>query len=124
MGVRKASIMSVVRTGETEYDREQAKWNKPYVFVPFPAMLYRGVLQSNGATAVEERIVQSEADQLIAMGAGWTQSPVTAKARLEASENDISQAAAEAAAAAVKMSGKAQRERAARDADTHRQLTD
>ena len=30
----------------------------------------------------------------------------------------------EAAAAAVKMSGKAQRERAVRDADTHRQLTD
>lgn len=116
--------MSVVRTGETEYDREMEKWNKPYVFVPFPAMLYRGHLQSNGTTEVHERIVQSESDQLLAMGEGWTTSPVIAKARVEARENDISQAAAEAAAAAVKMSGKAQRERAVRDADTHRQLTD
>tara|TARA_R110000868_G_scaffold384852_1_gene652493 strand:+ start:191 stop:541 length:351 start_codon:yes stop_codon:yes gene_type:complete len=116
--------MSVVRTGETEYDREMEKWNKPYVFVPFPAMLYRGHLQSNGTTEVHERIVQSESDQLLAMGEGWTTSPVTAKARVEARENEISQAAAEAAAAAVKMSGKAQRERAVRDADTHRQLTD
>ena len=116
--------MSVVRTGETEADREMLKWNKPYRFVPFPAMLYRGRLETDGKITVETQIVQSESEQLLAFGAGWMNGPDLAKARVEASENDISQAAAEAAAAAVKMSGKAQRERAARDADTHRQLTD
>ena len=40
--------MPIVRTGETEADRELERWNKPYVYAPFPRMLYRGVLKSNG----------------------------------------------------------------------------
>ena len=99
-------------------DREMAKWNKPYVFVPFPRMLYKGTLKSNGSTQVDERIVGSEGEEREAMSEGWSGSTTGATARVEAVQQDIAQAAAEANASATKLSWKAQRERKGREAAT------
>ena len=52
--------MAVVRTGETEYEQELHKWNKPYRYEPFPKMIYRGVLKANGKHDFEDMIVHSD----------------------------------------------------------------
>ena len=114
--------MPIVRTGETEADRELERWNKPYVYAPFPRMLYRGVLKSNGQHDVEMLTVDTDADLRRSMADGWLESPVDAKRSVESAEQDIALAAAENAAAAQRMSRKAQRELSTREASTHRHV--
>jgi hypothetical protein len=116
--------MSVVNTGETDSDKERLSWEKPYVYEAFPAMVYRGTLLPDGKVEVSQLIVNTEPDKLVAVGQGWCDSPDVAEQRVRSDEDTISEAAAESAAAATKMSKKARRERAARDKATHRQLTD
>lgn len=107
--------MPIVNTGQTELDQEMARWNKPYVFAPYPKMLYRGLLKSNGSTQVDERIVGSEGEQREAEAERWVESPSGATKQVEAVQQEIAQAAAEANAAVTKMSWKAQRERKTRE---------
>jgi|TARA_R110000787_G_scaffold56922_3_gene130533 hypothetical protein len=123
-GARKANNMSIVNTGETEEDKMRLSWEKPYVYAAFPAMVYRGTLLPDGKIEVAQLIVQTEPDKRIAVGQGWCEGPDIAEDRVRSDEDTVSAAAAESAAAATKMGKKAQRERAARDASTHRQLTD
>lgn len=114
--------MSIVNTGQTELDQEIARWNKPYVFTPYPRMLYRGLLKSNGSTQVDQRIVASAGEQREAEADRWVESPSGATEQVETVQQEISQAAAEANAAATKMSWKAQRERKAREDATDKHL--
>lgn len=116
--------MSVVTTGQTETDKMRLSWEKPYIYEPFPAMLYRGQMLADGKVEVAQMIVQTESDKLVAVGQGWCEGPDVAEQRVRSHEDTISEASAESAAAATKMSKKAQRERATRDKATHRQLTD
>jgi hypothetical protein len=116
--------MSVVNTGQTEEDKMRIAWEKPYVYEPFPAMVYRGTLLPDGKVEVAQLIVNTKPDKLIAVGQGWCEGPDIAEQRVRSDEDTVSEAAAESAAASTKMSKKAQRERAARDKATHRQLTD
>jgi hypothetical protein len=123
-GRAKGNNMSVVNTGETDTDKARLAWEKPYVYEAFPVMMYRGTLRPDGKVDVAQLMVQTEADQRIAVGQGWCEGPNVAQQRVRSNEDTISEAAAESAASATKMSKKAQRERAVRDKATHRQLTD
>ena len=116
--------MAVVRSGETEQDRELAKWNKPYVYAPFPRMIYRGVLRSDGVHDFESRIVDGERQLHEAKSEGWVESPNDAKAVVNAQEAAIAEAAAENAYAAQKMSAKARKELAMREAATHKHVAE
>lgn len=116
--------MAVVRSGETEMDREMLKWNKPYKYEPFPRMVYRGVLRSDGVHDFENRIVDNERQFNEARSEGWVESPNDAKAVVTAQESAIAEAAAENAYAAQKMSAKARKELALREAATHRHVAE
>ena len=116
--------MAVVRTGETEYEQELTKWEKPYRFEPFPKMVYRGVLKANGKHEFETRIVGSERELGAAKTDGWVDSPDQAVAGVEMQEASIAQAAAENAYKAKRMSAKAQKELAAIEAATHRHVAE
>lgn len=116
--------MAVVRSGETEMDREMLKWNKPYKYEPFPRMIYRGVLRSDGVHDFEQKIVDSERQFTEALRDGWVESPADAKAVVSAQESAIAEAAAENAHAAQKMSAKARKELALREAATHRHVAE
>jgi len=114
--------MPVVRTGGTEFDKEVERWEKPYQYEPFPAMLYRGILQANGKHAFESLTVQSQSEKTRRAQDGWVESPAHALAALESQERAIANAAAENAFAATKMTAKARRELQAREAATHRHV--
>lgn len=114
--------MGVVRTGGTEQDQELHKWEKPYRYEPFPAMLYRGILKANGKHEYETLTVQSAAEKHRRVQDGWVESPVDALAAVETQEQQLALAAAENAAAATRMTGKARRELQAREAATHRHV--
>jgi len=116
--------MGVVRTGETEQDQELAKWEKPYRYEPFPAMMYRGVLRSDGIHDFDTLIVQGERDHKAKLADGWVDSPLLAKQQIERQQQDIALAAAENAAAATKMTGKAKRELQAREAATYKHVAE
>lgn len=145
--------MGVVRTGETEYDKELAKWEKPYRFEMFPKMVYKAVKKPNGKVVCMEpppprlgfatdaeylaaeaaalalqgqcaRIVRSEDEYLKAKGQGWCENASEALAQFEREEQAIGDAAAEVAFAAQRMSGKAQAELAAADAATSAHVVD
>jgi hypothetical protein len=116
--------MAVVRTGETEYEQELSKWEKPYRYEPFPKMVYRGVLKANGKHDFDTRIVNGERELSAAKAEGWVESPDQAVSGVEAQEAEISQAAAENAYKAKRMSAKAQKELAAIEAATHRHVAE
>ncbi|NBS41953.1 hypothetical protein EBS80_04845 [bacterium] len=116
--------MGIVRTGESELDEELKRWEKPYAFQPFPKMIYRGILRSDGRHDFEHTVVQHEREYRDFLAQGWVDSPADAKAGIERVEAQIAEAAAENAASAKKMSAKAQRELAAREAATHRHITE
>lgn len=69
-------------------------------------------------------IVSSAAEYERALSDGWRDSPAEALNHHEALEREIATAAAEAAAAAEKMTAKAQRERKGREAQTDGHLTE
>jgi hypothetical protein len=125
----------------------------PYVFRPYPRMLYKAQRQPNGQPAclmpqpdsfafekmdqyerailqVEtfnkacQTIVPSEEAERVAQGQGWSLTPQAALERYEQEQQAHAQAAAEAAHAAQRMSEKARAELAAADAATHEHVTD
>lgn len=162
--------MPVVISPSSELARELRKWEQhhtklsiteegdsqpgnPYVYRPYPRMLYRAQKRTNGQYAVMEGapspylfataeqyeracfeveqfnksnqlIVQSEAEEQKARAQGWRNSRDEALAYVEALEQDMANAAAEAHFAASRMSDSAQREwQAAQDA-THEHVVD
>lgn len=125
----------------------------PYVFRPYPRMLYRAQALPNGKTACMmpqpspyeyqsaseyeracllkesfdrlcQRIVPDEGAERIAVGQGWSLTAPDALARAEQEARAIGQAAAEAAYAASRMSDKAKAELSAADQTTHEHVTD
>lgn len=120
---------------------------KPDGYERYPAMLYKAFKRDNGKHACMEnlpqetgyrtadeyhravnaadaftrqcqRTVYSEGEERQAANEGWRTSPKDALDFLEACEKAIGDAAAEAAAAAVRMTPKAQAERKGREAAT------
>lgn len=108
--------------GLTEHAKELAKWNKPYVFQPYPRMLYRVKTLGNGSLAQEQRIVGSEGEQLLAVGQGWMTDPEEATQAEVRRQEDRGTAAAERAWTDRRMSASAQAEAAAVDAATAKHL--
>lgn len=159
--------MPRVISPESEEGKELLRWEQwaqhwngttytpgnPYVFRPYPKMLYRAVVKDNGKAVCMEpppqpdffeksheydravrlndalnkacqRIVQSEAEHLIAKGQGWCETASEALAAHEAEQQAIGTAAAERAYADQRMSAKAQAEAHAADAATHEHVAD
>ena len=125
----------------------------PYVYRPYPKMLYRAQRLPNGQAGclaqapnpyafergeaferavlmVESfnrsctRIVSDESQERIAIGQGWALDPQAAMAVYEQEQQAIGNAAAEAAYAAQGMTSKARDELKAADASTHQHVTD
>lgn len=124
----------------------------PYVFQPYPRMVYRAHLKQGKAICMEGAphpynyrsqgelemavlqndsfnrscymVVQNDAEYEKERGRGWRDDPLEAIAYLEALEQDIGNAAAEAAAASKRMTATAQRDHAAAEASTHEHVVD
>lgn len=123
--------MPVIRTGETEADKELARWDTPKRdggerangYEPFPKMLYKAVQRKDGVVVCTDvdpitgamyggttRIVQDEADLARALKAGWREGPVAALAHHEQERQQVGQAAAEEAFRVQNMGAKARAE--------------
>ena len=108
---------------------EAEKWDRPKSrggygpdgYEPYPKTLFRAK-DEGGRIVVEDRVVANEHEHRLQERDGWVAGgPEAAKARLNALQEDVARAAAEAAAGARKMSGKAQAEytQAERTSDEH-----
>lgn len=123
--------MAIVRTGESEYDKEMAKWDKPYRFEPFPKMVYRAI-KVNGAVTVfsvdgehdrqTTRTVKSEHELAAALSEGWHPSPQDAYNAMQLRDQQHSDDAAVVNYEVSKMSKKAQKDFAAQAAATDKHL--
>lgn len=162
--------MPVVINPASEWGKELRKWEQhptkyaldengdmkpgnPYVFRPYPRMLYRArpnpqgqvvclmampdtyafqeanqyeraVLQVDTFNKSCQKIVESEDAERLACGQGWCVTPHLALARYEEEQQAIARAAAEAAHAAQRMTEKAKAELATAEASTHQHVTD
>jgi len=158
---------SLIINPHSDYGKELRKWEQhrtelvprgtnpgnPYVYRPYPKMLYRAQRQQNGQYACMApaphpydferselhqqavlawesfnrscvRIVKDEGDERIVKGQGWAESPELAMEQYEKEQQAIGNAAAEAAYAAQRMSERARAELAEADASTHQHVTD
>jgi hypothetical protein len=144
--------MPMIIQPESELGKELAKWDKPYTYQPFPKMLYRAqkingkavclmgepsqwgyrdvaehqnaVLQAEAITKSNQLIVRSEDEMKKARESGWRESPQEALDHLEALEQEIGRAAAEANFGARRMSDLAQREHRVATDSTHEHVVD
>lgn len=134
--------MGVVLNPDSELAIEQAKWNKPYRYEPFPRMLYLAHEHANGKvqcgdprvamgdqeaeafTRRCQRIVRSEQEMGLAIENGWRESPDDAIALVEGAKRDVSTAAAERHFADQRLSPKARAEAAEVDAATDAHVAD
>jgi uncharacterized protein YdiU (UPF0061 family) len=135
--------MGIVRTGESTYDKEMAKWDlprslggmRPDGYEPFPKMVYKAAQQDNGKwtcslqvwsdderPAAEawlrrcQKLVRSDAEYRDALNDGWRDSEPEAVEHAHKVQTAIADAAAERHFRDARMSEKAQREAAAADA--------
>ena len=158
---------SVQINPHSELGKELRKWEQhmtwltpagtrpgnPYVYRPFPKMLYRAERASNGQTTCvlpspspwdypnpeelarqqlhqegwnkqHQRIVNSESEMLIAKGQGWAESPSDALELYEQRQIAISDEAGRVAYQAKRMSDKAQRELKQADESTDAHVLD
>jgi hypothetical protein len=106
--------MADTAIGLTDYAKEMARWNTPYVYAPLPQMLYRGVTRA-GRVAVEQRVVETEREQTLALEQGWRENPQTATDEETRRQEQVGTAAAERAYADQRLSPRAQAEAAAAD---------
>ena len=159
--------MGRIITPDSEEGKELLKWQmfpsnwngehipagRPYVFRPYPRMLYKAVTKANGQVICLEpapnpalyptqadyeravwlndqlnksctRIVESEREHDAARSDGWRDSATDALAAHEALQQEIAQAAAETNFAVQRMSPKAQAEHRAAVEETDEQVTD
>ena len=131
--------MGVLLNPDSELAKELTKWDKPYVYEPFPQMVYKAWPRENGrvecgdplvavgdAAAMTfaqrcQRVVHSADERRRAHAEGWRDTPAEALDAYEDQQQAIATAAAEVHAAVTKMSPKAQAEHKKRDqaTDTH-----
>lgn len=138
--------MPVVLNPESEIAKELAKWEKPYRFEPFPAMVYKAFMRDNGQvmcgdnplmhggaiasleaeafTKQCQRIVRSEGELSRAWDEGWRTTPGAALEHYEQLQQSIAQAAAEAAFAIQRMTALAQAEYKAAELQTSEHVVD
>src|SRR5499427_203386 len=103
--------------GLSERDKELKRWNAPYVYREFPKMLYRGTTVA-GRVTVEQRIVGTEGEELLATGTGWLPRPDQAEAVETARQEQLGTDAAVRAWDDRRLSPAAQAEAAAFDASS------
>ena len=125
--------MGIVRTGETEYERELAKWDKPYVYQPFPKMVYKAI-KVNGAITVLSlegehdqkctKTVANERELASALSSGWHPDPKAAYDAMAHADDKHADDAAVVAYEASKMGPKAKREYKRRSAATDKHIVD
>jgi hypothetical protein len=144
--------MGMIIQPESALGIEMAKWEKNYVFVPYPRMMYRAIkvdgkhicmmpqpsqfgwrdvaeyqsaiLQAEQITKSNQRIVQNEQEERRACDEGWRVGPQEALDHLEAVEQEIGKAAAEANWGARRMGEGARREHSAATDSTHEHVVD
>ncbi len=87
-----------------------------YIHQEFPKMRYRSV--KTGERITTEWCIVQDQDEMEKLSYDWGGSPEDAKARREKLEEDVSNAAAERAYADQRLSKKAQKEMAAKEAKT------
>lgn len=117
----------------TEYEVEVKKWDlpasqgghRPDRFTPYPTTLFKAQRGEGGAIEFDTLVVGSEGEQQARERDGWIAGgPDAAKAALNAAEEAVGQAAAEAAYAVRRMSEKAQAEYAAAEQASDEHVTD
>ena len=160
--------MGVVINPDSDLGRELQRWNQfpmhkpdgeilpagnPYVFRPYPKMLYKAHPDRSGKArcmmaepdplyfatqpeydrAVRDTIqfnarctrkVHDEADERLAKGQGWTETPNQALAVYEREQQAIGNAAAERAYSDQRMSARARAEAEQADAATHEHVAE
>lgn len=137
--------MPVLHTGETDADKELARWDTPKSlggercdgYEEFPRMVYQARQLENGRVVVVDvdprsgamfsgttKIVRDTREHLIAKGQGWHDDPKTAAEAFEAAQQGVAKAAAEEAYRLPRMSPKAQAEHAAANAETHEHVVE
>jgi hypothetical protein len=134
--------MGVVITPESELGKEMAKWERPerggtrpYVYVPFPRMLYKARKRPDGRVMCMDPadesfsaqcwfVVQNELELEKAHREGWRDSPKEALDYFEGLERDIARAAAERAYSDQRLTEKARAEAAAAEAETPEHVPD
>jgi len=107
--------MPMIVTPESALGQELAKWNKPYVFQPYPKMLYRAERRPDGVVSVVEHndslfggnpgaaeqfskrcqfIVKNEREEAEYLERGWRSTQAEALALFEAREMSRARSAA------------------------------
>lgn len=132
--------MGVLLNPESDLAKEQARWERPYVFEPFPQMVFKAWPRENGRVECGDplvavgdpaamtftnrcqRVVRSADERQAALAQGWRDTPDEALAYYEALQQNIATAAAEVHAAVKTMSAKAQAEHKKKDAATAHHL--
>lgn len=125
--------MAMVISPDSEYGKEMAKWNKPYVYVAYPKMMYKARRRPDGVVSVSEpsnsaeaeafnascqRVVGDEDEKRRAAGDGWCDTPTLALERFHGRDKFLSNAAAHRAYEDRNMGELAQAEIAVADAET------
>lgn len=95
-----------------------------YEPVAFPTTLFRAEHDEQGRVVVRDRVVVSERAADEARAEGWYGHPDEARDALDGVHRDIARAAAEAAAAAERMSDSARRDYKKRSAATDEHVTE
>lgn len=126
--------MAIVRTGETEYEKELAKWDRPYVFQAFPKMVYKAYRgpETQGAIVVLSnegqhdqrctRIAKTERELTELLANGWHPDPQSAYNALAERDEKHADDAAVVNYEVSKMSKKARQDFAAQSAATDKHL--
>jgi len=137
--------MAMIISPDSETGKEMAKWNKPYVYVAFPKMLYQAQRRADGVHSVGEgedrhcggqpgaaetfnrttqKIVGSEAEMSIACERGWRPTPQEALAFFEERAKALSTEAAHRAHDDRNMGELAKKEAVAAEAETPEHLAE
>jgi hypothetical protein len=109
--------MADTQLGLTDYAKEMARWNRPYVHQEFPKALYMGTTTTAGRVELIQppRIVTSAQEEQDALAGGWSPNPQHALDAETQRQEAIGTAAAERAFTDRRMSAAAQREAEAAD---------
>ena len=109
--------MADTALGLTDYAKEMARWNRPYVHQEYPKALYMGTTTTAGRVELIQppRTVRTEGEEQEALAAGWCPNPQHALDAETKRQEAIGTAAAERAYTDRQMSPAAQREAEAAD---------
>ncbi len=131
--------MPIQITPESELGKELAKWEKPYKYEPFPAMMYKANRRPDGVVSVGEArdelfggqpgaaeafsatcqtTVKDDTEMIRALELGWRKSPAEAVEHFEEKDKFLSTAAGHRAHEDRNMSPGAKREAAAAEEST------